>query len=237
MKNNIPFWAKVLGIVISVLFILIAGIKIGKEYYSDTSYAIGHEYITDTVYLNTPYIEPKGFKHIVRPTIVAFQNPPSGIEGILSRVNDSLQKVITTLNGKPGDTVYISDKFLTYYPTYPKLLSLSLRYDSLWLTLFNTDAKVYTLHFPLELPDKQYWFINNQFTSKDFPKPKIKAPQKLSMALYTGLSIPINEKVTPLLSAQLTKPLRPLQLQLDAQMTITDKPQYFIFLKAGFKIF
>jgi len=236
-KQDVSFWSKVLGLVIAILVILFIGIRLGKSYYS--SNITNTEYITDTVWSDKPYvlpIAPKGFKYTVKPAIVTYQKPDPALEGVLSRINDSLQQVITNYKGKV-DTVYVSDKFLTFYPIAPKLLSFYLKYDSIWITLFNTKADVYTLHYPLAFPENAYFFSDNKLVSKPFDLPKKKVKLKPSMAVYTGLGLPINGTIYPLLSIQYIQPIRPAQLQLEGQMTISNKPQYLIIAKAGFRIF
>jgi hypothetical protein len=237
MKIDLKFWFIALCVAILIGVLLTIGFRIGKGSVKPPKPIT--TYITDTVYIDKPYvmpIAPKGFKYIVKPTIVGYQHPDMAIVGVLSRKNDSLQQVITNIKGKV-DTVIISDNFLTLFPKSPKLLSLYLKYDSLWITLLNTKADVVTLHYPLDFPANAYWFSDNTFTSKPFPVPKKKVPLKPSMSVYTGIGLPIDGTIYPLLSLQYTQPIRPVQLQLEAQMTINNKPQYIIFAKAGFRIF
>ena len=237
MKLSVKTWFKISSVVILMGILLTLGFLVGKRSVKPVSGSTN--YVTDTVYLDKPFpkpVNPKGFKYTVKPTIALYQKPFDNRLSELKRLNDSLQMVISNTSGHI-DTVVVSDKFLTLFPTSPKLLSMSLRYDSLWLSVLNTQAKVVTLHYPLDLTHNTYWFGDYTLTSKPFNPPKTKVPLKPSLALYTGLQLPIDGTISPLLSAQYTQPIRPVQLQLEAQMTINNKPQYIIFAKAGFRIF
>lgn len=217
--------------------LLTIGFRVGKKSVKPVNTSIN--YVTDTIYQDKPYIKPvtpKGFKYSVKPTIVMYQEPYDNRLSELKRLNDSLQLVISTVKGHV-DTVMISDKFITLFPTSPKLLSMHLRYDSLWLSVLNTQAKVVTLHYPIDPSKNAYGFSDYNLTSKPFAPPKSKIPLKPSLAFYTGLQLPIDGTIKPLLSVQYTQPIRPVQLQLETQMTINNKPQYIIFAKIGFRIF
>jgi hypothetical protein len=189
--------------------------------------------LTDTVYRQKPFTMPRKFPKFQLPGRVIIYPIPSLVElGKLLRINDSLQAVV-----KDKDTVYVSDKFLLLYPNSPKLLSASFYRDSLSLNLLKPNSQIITQTYSLDYQNKAYQFQDYNLTSKNITLPKPKVEDRHILYLTSSYSYFPEFGHYPNLSLQYSYTRKPFVIQLEPHCTISNKLQFGITTRLGFKLF
>jgi hypothetical protein len=87
----------------------------------------------------------------------------------LVKANDSLICLVSREPQTVHDTIKIHTKFLTAFPTSPKLINIDLNMDSISVTTLNINAELNTFRYPLALMGWRY-----RFDGKDMSVEKLK---------------------------------------------------------------
>ena len=152
-------------------------------------------------------------------------------------VRDSLICLVST--GIIHDTIKVKTKFLTAFPTQPKLINLDLQMDSINVTLLNIQAELYTLRYPLNLFGFKYRYDGFNMSVKPLQNPYGRPTvSKWDMGLYgyLGTNIINYPTINPILLAELRISYSRINLSVEPNMTINKHPELGINLKAGYKL-
>lgn len=141
------------------------------------------KYITDTVYVHKPYEVPKPYEVIVPPKIVKIYDTVKIKEPdwvIVDSLRFSITQDSILIDGFKKELALHKD-YLRFYPTNPKLISLSLNKNVLSITGLSIDGNIYDNQYPINTEQYRYLWENNALTSDELPKVTLKNPVKYYM--------------------------------------------------------
>ena len=229
---------KTLMIVGIIILLLGIGTGIGLGY---SFWHVSKKGITLPVYfpvvVNVPkYIDKPVPYEIVIPPHITYKYM-SYIDSMkLVSVRDSLICLVSI--GPTHDTVKVKTKFLTAFPTQPKLINLDLKMDSLDITMLNIEAQLYTLRYPLNLFGWKYRY--DGFSMSVAPLKSPYGQPKVSRWLfelfgYLGSNVITYPTISPALYAEGRISYARITLSAEPFMTITKHPELGINVKIGYR--
>ncbi len=155
----------------------------------------------------------------------------------LVSIVDSLICLVNTKSTK--DTVKVKSRFLTLFPSQPKLINLDLQMDTLDVTLLNIQAELYTLRYPLNLFNWKYRYDGFQMSTKQLPSPYGKPKYSkwgFEVSGYLGSNVISYPSLIPYLSAEGRVNYASVTLSVEPFVTINKAPELGINAKVGYKI-
>ena len=185
--------------------------------------------VTVPKYISKP--EPYG---IVIPSHIEYRYLSYEDSARLVGVIDSL--IVLVGKDPKHDTLKIKPKFLTTFPTAPKLIDLDLSMDSLSLTLLNTEASLFTKRYPLNLFEYRYRF-NGYSMSVDPLTNKWGMPSvskwRMSLSSSLGTDMIDYPRLQPFISVEGELSYSRVRLLLEPKVTISKVPQLGMDVKLG----
>ena len=125
--------------------------------------------VPDTVYRDKPFVPLKNFRNTQLPkTVTVYKSLPTIP---ISRFVVHTDTV--TIYLRDSSKISYSDKFLTQYTRYPKILQLELNDDNLSMELFSTTGTVCQQKYKLNTSKYQYLFDGDILTYKKKPFIKV----------------------------------------------------------------
>jgi hypothetical protein len=187
------------------------------------------------------YIEkPVPYKIVIPPHIEYQYMSYEDSMYLINRI-DSLKGIITIVSKDPKhpDTVRITTKFLTSYPTQPKLINFDLQMDSLWITTLDIGANLITRQYPLALLGYEYRYDGHDMSVKELKTP-YGMPKKSKWHFETFLSLGSDFISYPAIIPYITlggeMSYSRIKFVLEPKVTINKSPELGIDVKLGYKL-
>lgn len=197
--------------------------RVKQEYNYQTEVRIKSEY--SPIDLSGMTIKPAVITH--------YTSSPDFENNRLVCREDSLLQVINNLK---RDTVFISPQFLTQFPSSPKLVDLSLTYDSISLGLLNTDAELMRKTYPLDFTHYTYQastLDGYTFNATELSRKKSFGAKPFRVMGFTGYSV-MDSKIV--LGAQADYSLGPWSLSARPRFALSDVVSFQLDLTANYPL-
>jgi len=226
----------IIGLVILILGFL-GGIGSGYLLWKPKKPVIGLPVYFPVVVKVPKYIEKPIPYKIIIPPITEYRYISYDDSMRLVSMVDSLITLVNKENGK--ETLYIKSKFLTSFPTAPKLVNLDLQMDSISLTLLNIQAQLYKKVFPLNQFEYKYRFDGTNMStvtlSQKWGVPKV-SKWKFSVFGYLGSDVIDYPTFYPFLSVEGGVSFSRIKLAVEPKLTISKYPTIGINAKIGVRL-
>ena len=154
---------------------------------------------------------------------------------------DSLHCTLSLVTNKEGkkDTLKINTKFLTAFPTQPKLINFDLQMDSLWITTLDIGANLTTKQYPLALAGYKYRFDGHNMSVEQLKTPYgIPKPSKwhFETFLSIGSDFITYPAIIPYITLGGEMSYSRIKFVLEPKVTITKSPELGVDAKLGYKL-
>jgi len=191
-----------------------------------------YKYKTDSIY-KRKYYELLRLHNI--------KTPPLIVERWLTP-----EKEIDSVNVIPGyllvyikglqDSLKINQNFVVNYPKAPKLIDFTLKKDSLVITTFDNEARLFTNRYPLYLNNFNYQWYDNDLHRKETSYPGINKTKLKWNQFYINSGYSLTQS-KPLIGFEYNLTPGRFKFDLDADFTLEQNPNFIFKAKLGYLLF
>lgn len=216
---------------------LLIGVFIGYMIWKPSQKKIGlPKYLPIVVKVPKYITKPVPYKIII----------PHHIEYQYQSYNDSMRLVGTIDSliclislSKPSDTVWVSPKFLTSFPTSPKLVNMDLNMDSVSITTLSPQTLLTQKQYPLNLYEYKYRFDGYTMSVTKVPKIGYKGnSMKWSGTIMGTIGPTFSSKPEFYNSVGILGEVSysRIRISIEPKVTINKNPVFYIDTKVGIKL-
>ena len=217
-------------VVILVLIIIILLKGCGG---SEPEVKIDYKYKTKFVDVPVPYEVIKMIEDTTPPSLVIrYKDVPVPYE--VQVVPDSMKLLIRNLEDSLK-SVLIDKRFLTKFPSAAKLINFDLKYDSLNITILNTQGETNSKLYPMDFDNYKYQWYDNQLHHEDFKRKKPKDNTKWKQ-LYGGAGYDFIQQA-PVLGFDYNVKFKRVKVTAGTTMHLQANPFITGTAKIGFRLF